>query len=392
MKSKLNFFVLVALVFGVYCCSSKGDGSVSEIIVNGNKMFVFSLNELRSDVATISLSSLVEDLELVHLETKKEAYFRAWFTTVTEKYIGIRQQGAPYLLFDRSGKFLGNIGSIGRGPGEYSGSLYDDIIDDENGLIYLSPFSGNKILVYNTSGQFVKDIVAPQWLAKPKIFLSGNILTVVHMAMRHENPENSAANAANAIAIQFDVNTGEVLRELIPPSHLIVRNFDGEIFNTRNATGIFDLNHLSSQDTLYHFDVKNNRLLPAFSMSYFTTDENIWRQYIQINKDLILTAVFGKGLVATDLKNKSSSWINVVNDFLGNMPAPFGVVTARNGFWVLNIQPEDLMEDIENRLAERGLSDADKQALNQTLSSLKENANNVVFIGKLKSEVKSKLW
>jgi len=50
------------------------------------------------------------------------------------------------------------------------------------------------------------------------------------------------------------------------------------------------------------------------------------------------------------------------------------------------------MEDIENRLAERSCTEQDRQILNQTLSTLKENANNVVFIGKLKSEVKSKLW
>ena len=392
MLSKSNFIVFIALVFGAYCCSPKGDGSLSEVIVNGNKMFFFSLNELSSNVATIPLSSLVESLELVQLETKKEAYFKVFFTTVTDKYIGVRQEGRPYLLFDRSGKFLGNVGSIGRGPGEYSISLYDDIIDDKNELIYFTSISSNRIHVYNTSGHFVKDIVSPQWLAKPKIFLTENILTVVHMAMKHENPENAATDAANAIAIQFDVNTDEVLRELAPPPHLIARNFDGEIFNTRNAPGIFDFNHLSSQDTLYHFDVKNNKLLPVFSMSYSTTDEKIWRQYIQINKDLILTAVVGKGLVATDLKNKTSSWINVENDFLGKIHAPLGVVTARNGFWVLNVQPEDLMEDIENRLAARGLSDTDKQALHRTLSALKKDANNVVFIGKLKSEVKSKLW
>lgn len=382
---------MAALAFSAYCCSPKGDGSVSEVIVNGNKMFVFSLNELKSDVATIPLSSLVESLEMVQLETKEEAFFKPWFTTVTNKYIGVRQSGRPYLLFDRKGKFICTVGSIGRGPGEYSGSLYDDIIDDENDLIYLSPFSGNRILVYNTKGQFVKDIVAPQNLAKAKIFLSDNILTVFHMAMIHElNPNNR--DMVNAIAIQFDVNTGKVLSELPPPEHFIVRNFDGEIFNTRNAQGIFDINHLISQDTLYHFDVKNNRILPAFSMSYFTTDEKIWRQYIQINKDLVLTLVAGKGLVATDLKNKTSSWIKVTNDFLGNMPAPFGVVTARNGYWVLNIQPEDLMEDIKDCLAKSGLSDFDRQALNRTLSSLKEGTNNVVFIGKLKDEVKTKLW
>jgi len=381
MKMKSKIF-LVALVFFVYCCSPKGDGSVSIVDVEGNKVFVFSYSALNSKEATVPLSSLVESLELVHLETKEEAFFRPWFTTVTDKYIGIRQQGRPYLLFDRSGKFLCNVGSIGRGPGEYSISPYDDIIDDKNEFIYLAPFKSNKILVYNTSGQFVKDIVAPFQLQLAKIFLSDNILTVVHFPFPNDK----------TIAIQFEVNTGELLGELAPPEHFINKSDAfgaAEIFNTRNAPDIFDILY-TGIDTLYHFDVRNNKILPVFVLKHNST-ENPWRQYFQVNKDMIMTWMSGK-LHATDLKNKTSSNINVVNDFLGNMPVPMSIVHTRNGYWVHNIQPEELMEDIENRLAERSCTEQDRQILNKTLSTLKENANNVVFIGKLKSEVKSKLW
>ena len=379
MRSKI---FLAALVFGVYCCSPKGDGSVSIVDVGGNQVFVFSYSALNSNEATIPLSSLVENLELVQLETKDEAYFRPWFTTVTEKYIGIRQQGAPYLLFNRSGNFLGNIGSIGRGPGEYSMSPYDDIIDDKNELIYLAPFVGDRILVYNTSGRFIKDIVVPYRLQMAKIFLSDNILTVVHYPFSNDK----------AIAIQIEVNTGELLRELAPPEHFINKSDafgDVEIFNTKSTPGIFDILY-TGNDTLYHFDMRNNKIIPVFVLKHNST-ENSWRQYFQVNKDLIMTWMSGK-LHATDLKNKTSSNINVVNDFLGNMPAPISVIHTRNGYWVHNVQPEDLMEDIENRLAERSCTEQDRQILNKTLSTLKENANNVVFIGKLKSEVKSKLW
>ena len=72
------------------------------------------------------------------------------------------------------------------------------------------------------------------------------------------------------------------------------------------------------------------------------------------------------------------------------MPVSIGLVN--NGYWVLNTAPEQLMESIENHLAQKGLSEKDKQVLNKTLSTLKENANNVVFIGKLKDDIKTKLW
>lgn len=380
MKSKVKIF-LAAFLFVCMSVRAQGDGTLSEITVKGSKMTVCSLNKLKSNTVTIPLSSLVENCTLVQLETSSEAYFKPWFTTVTDKYIGVRQQGGnPYKLFDRSGKFLCNIGSVGRGPGEYSISLYDDIIDDKNGLIYLASMNGDRILVYNVSGKFVKDIVAPHQLKKPKMFLADNILTVVHMAFRDDK----------AIALQFDVNTGQILKELVPPAHLLSQNFDGEIFNTRNTTDIFDFYHTSS-DTLYHFDAKNNKIQPLFTMTY-SSSEKPWKQYFQLNKDLFLTNVMGKGLVASDLKNKTSSYIKVVNDYYGNLPAPTYIMQLRNGYWAYNIQPEDLMEVIEKRLAESSCTENDRQILKKLNSTLKEGANNVVFIGKLKSGVQTKLF
>jgi hypothetical protein len=373
--------LFAALAFFVCACSPKGDGSVTMVDVRGSTMAVFSLNELKSDTTILPLSSFVESCSLVQLETNDDAFFRPWFTTVTDKYIGIRQQGSrPYMLFERSGKFVGSIGSIGQGPGEYSGSLYDDFIDEKNELIYLAPFFSDKILVYRTSGEYVKTISTVQRMMKPKIFLSDGILTVLHMPL----PDDKA------MVVQYNVSTGEVLNQLTPPSHLIVQNADGEIFNTRNTLAIFDFVHTGS-DTLYHFDVKNNAILPVFMMT-FNSSEKPYKQYFQLNKDLFFTNVFGRGLVATDLKNKSSSYIKVVNDYYGNMPAPTYVVQLRNGYWVHNIQPEQLKDDIENRLSQSSCTENDKQALQKLLSTLKENTNNVVLIGKLKSEIKTKLF
>ena len=388
MKESIRFFFIV-LIISAYACSSQGDGSVSIVEVNGGKMAVFSLDNLKSDTATILLSNLVENCSFVQLETNDEAFFKPWFTTVTEKYIGVRNQSGPYKLFSRSGKFLCNIGSRGQGPGEYALTPYDDIIDDRNELVYLAPFMGANILVYNILGQFIKNIAAPERLNKAKLYLSGDVLTVFHMAFGN----------SRAIAYQFDVNTGQVLNELTPPEHFLVQNFDGEIFNTRNAPGTFDFQH-SSSDTLYYFDIENNRINPLFTATYSASEP--FKQYCILNEHVILTHVMvlennsetgrpgfvSKGLVATDLKIKTSSYIKVVNDYYGNMPVAAGISTLRNGYYVYNIQPEQLMDDLKNQLSQSRMTDNDRQTLNQTLSSLQENTNNVVFIGKLRQEFK----
>jgi len=392
MRSKILFTVLL---LSTYCCSPKGDGSVSIVNVGGNKVAVFSLNELASNTANIPLSSLVDGCEMVQLDNRDEALLnRNAFTTVSGKYIGIRASSQPYKLFDRSGKFLCNVGAIGRGPGEYT-SIYDDIIDDKNDLIYIAPFIGN-ILVYKVSGEFVKNIETSHRFINPKLFLSEGVLSVIHRAGLNDK----------AMAVQFDVNTGQVLKELAPPAHLVggVQFTEGEIFNTRNAPQVFDFFHTSS-DTLYNYDIKSNKILPVFTITY-TGSEQLYKQYIQLNKELFMAAVgflitnpetgrqyYGNyKTVVADLKSKRSSYANVVNDYYGSLSVPNSVVTYRNGYWVHNISSESLIANIRKRLAESSCNENDRQTLTKILSSLNTEDNNVVFIGKLKNELKTNLW
>jgi hypothetical protein len=348
-------------------------------------MFVTSFDDIR-DTVTIPLSSLVENCSLVQLQTTKDAFFTPWFTTVTEKYIGVRcHESEPYKLFNRSGKFLCSVGARGQGPGEFTYTPYDDIIDEKNGLIYLAPFYSDKISVYNTSGIFLKNIVAPHTLQKAKLFLSDSILSVAHMPFKGQ-----------AIALQFDVNTGQVLKNLAVPEHYPITNFDGAIYNTRNVAEIKDFYHTGSRDTLYHYDIASNSLQPLFSMEFGAAKVFFKSSYF-LNEHIIITEFFRRelnrgvvlgGLIATDTKNMKSFYVKIVNDYYGNIPAVEGVLQLRNGYYVYNLQPEDLMDIIEERLAESSCTEKDRKVLKKTLSTLKKNTNNVVFVGKLRKELK----
>ena len=57
--------------------------------------------------------------------------------------------------FDRNGDFINEIGSRGRGPGEYMFGHYFTI-DSSEELIYI--YDNKRILVYNTSGNFINNI------------------------------------------------------------------------------------------------------------------------------------------------------------------------------------------------------------------------------------------
>jgi hypothetical protein len=344
------------------CGVSNNENPVSDLID-------CSLEDVK-EAEVLPLSSLVEDCRLIHLDNSTdEALFRAWFITVTDRYIGVRQQGnGAFKLFDQSGKFLCNVGSVGQGPGEYSIALYDDIIDDENDLIYLASFVGEKILVYNTSGKHIKNIPLPNNMGKAKLHLSDSIISVVYMPFNNDK------------FVAYQITTeGKVLKSVPTPPHFVVGNFDGEMFNTRN-TSEFDFRTTNS-DTLYHYDIKNNVIAPKFVMSV-KSSEKPFRSYVEL-KDKYLTCVFGK-VVATDKDTKNSSYIKVVNDYYGNLEAPINILTVRNGWFVYNLEPAQLIEQIEKRLAESNCSEQDKQKLNALLPTLDENANNVLFVGKLK--------
>jgi hypothetical protein len=330
------------------------------------------LGKVSSTVKTIPLSAFVENCTILNLDNRDEALVGSGFTTITDKYIGVRQNNKkPYKLFDRSGKFLCDVGGIGQGPGEYAFTLYDDLIDDKNDLVYLIPMRTNKIFVYNTSGKFVREINYPETLNKPKLHLSNGILTVFHMAF----PGNKA------IAIQFDAS-GKVIKELVPPADLKAQDYNGEIFNTRN-TDAFEFVH-TSKSVLYHYNVKDNELVPVFTFKIGGDEsKRPFCQYMELNNHYI-TFVFGKGLVCTDKKDNSSSYINVVNDFLGNLPVYFSVVSLRNGWYVINIEPAALIDQIDKYLTEGKPGEKDRQALQKLRSSLDDDANNVLVMGKLK--------
>ena len=336
-----------------------------------DKITTCSFNEI-TQTEDLPLSSLMENCQLIHFENSDDASFSPWFTTVTDKYIGVRQHGnAPYKLFDSAGKFLCNVGSVGKGLEEYASSLYDDWIDDKNQLIYLAPRSGNKIHVYNTSGKFVKNIIAPQNLHKPKLHLSDDgKLTIVHMAFPNEE----------AIVIQFDKD-GNVIKTQTPLPHLIVSNYDGEIFNSRNSS-TFEFAHTSS-DTLYHYSLAKNKIEPLFLLK-FDSSEKPFMQYLKL-KDYYLINVFEKGqIVAFNTKKDKASFAKIKNDFFGNLELPVNVATFRNGRFVYNLEQGQLISEIEKQLKEGKPSSKDKKKLTQLLNSLDKSANNVLFVGKLK--------
>lgn len=55
------------------------------------------------ECVNINLSELIDSLEIIQLENKDSAYFKPYWFTISEHYIGIIQSLNTFKLFDRKG-------------------------------------------------------------------------------------------------------------------------------------------------------------------------------------------------------------------------------------------------------------------------------------------------
>jgi hypothetical protein len=113
-----------------------------------------NLEESIDNIKSIPLSTLGSKIEYVPLETDSACLIESITNAfVSDSFIFISDYNR-LMLFDKSGKYLKQIGSAGRGPGEYP-SVGGFIVDKNHREIYV--LSSRIILVYDFEGRFKRD-------------------------------------------------------------------------------------------------------------------------------------------------------------------------------------------------------------------------------------------
>jgi len=111
----------------------------------------------------IPVSRFVTELEYIPLETRNDCLINTEhiiriFATSTHIFIAGYNPTYCY-VFDRAGRFVGKIGSIGQGPGEYT-YLIGLSINEKNQTLYLE--TTRTVLEYSWDGVFRKSITKPK--------------------------------------------------------------------------------------------------------------------------------------------------------------------------------------------------------------------------------------
>lgn len=363
--------------------------------IGKNKVMVCNYSLLDKQAKEIPLSLFTEELQIVKLDSRDEALIAPSSVLVTDNYILIRNENQnPCKLFDKQGKFLTNVGAIGQGPGEYQ-LIYDEQIDEKNGRIYLLPWSAKNLLVYDLTGKYLESIPLGTIAAKGKFFVNPkeSVIGVAQLATSEQE------------AIAYSMKTSGERIGSIKPRHLAVSGqgiFNNEVISDKNtdANDVSFLTMPRKPDTLYHYDIKNNALVPRFTTDFpeqveinsYTELPNHYMATVAVNEQVTETTTSAKErrYYVVDKETMKGSFFNLKNDFLGRMDIDrpyFGrpIFSFRNGYYLENMDPSNLQEAIAKHLSSNQDMTAEmRDKLTKLSGSISENDNNYILYAKLK--------
>lgn len=368
---KRHFLLLIATLLVAPLPAQKTKSIAYTKNINGNNVVICPVRNVRDSV-TLELSQLVESCEIVKLDNSAAALFdRAWHADISKSHICIKSYGQqPAKLYDKSGKFICDIGKIGRGPGEYP-TLIGLQFSSDGKLIYLFPFgTTRKILVYDTTGKYVRDIPLAFTQRKFKAFVSPGSVTVLSMPFKGDS----------AICFQQDMN-GKVISKIAAPPYLLNQSFDGEVFS--NFLPWFDMYNTSS-DTIYNYNISGNKLEPKFAKDFGGAKP------VTVSYELPGYYYFWfrgedkkSHLVYVNKKSLDAKYFRLKNDLFGNIEMS---PVFTHGWFFNSIAAISLKKQLDTALKDKDLTAAQRQKLTELNTGLKADDNNVIFYGKLKMQ------
>lgn len=361
-------------------------------VVNGDSLLSCDFSAARQKIR-LPLSSILDTLEVVRLEDREDALVGRGWPEVSENYIGIRESRSPYKLFTREGKFIGHVGNVGQGPGEYT-LIYSSQIDEAHDRIYLLPWNARQVLAYDLRGQFIENIPLAYLVPKGHVQVDYDKRRVVVMNMAFEGMENIS------VAWLQDWE-GNIIHENKSPQMLLQPDFSNEIYmhgREMNALTFSYLRILPVPDSLYLYQPDANKLTPLFTMdfgadspshNYLTCSGYYMTEIYGPNPDPKTTHLYTSVVVdrvIVDSRSLRGAHFSFMNDLLGgiHLEKSFlecGYTLYQDAGFGMCIEPSLLLELIEERLIE-ALPEKTRQFLLSWKESISMDDNSYVILGK----------
>lgn len=358
------------------------------------------------DKGTINLSELFEEPEFIVLDSRStDAYISDQPNALSDNYIGISGgyfKSIPYKLYDRNtGEYLGTVGNIGRGPGEYIYVL-NSYIDEKNNRIWLH-YSPEELFAYDLkTRKFIEAVPLAHHLGDYNYWKSdftvdteaGSIICA-----RVPYPEDTDTTAAWQQDFKGNVLWTASEKGMAMPSSDMEGGSMWLLKCGKNISGSLDVSFNTFntiKDTI--FIAENGRMNPVFTMDLGRkagTQEDVSMMATStLLPDKILTSIntpkpmengvirfISSGTVITDRESEEAYKCVIINDYLGTgelSPSP------SYGHLIHSYDPMSFRETATTALENGHLSDAAKDKLRTILSDLSDDDNNILVLYKIK--------
>lgn len=391
MKS-VKFFLAAAAVLLAASC---GRGGLGE-----GGLVTFDYSQMTEGQDTLVFSDLAEEPEFIALDSDTLDAFAAAKVLITEKYLVKDAQAilskAPVRVFDRhTGRFICNVGHLGRGPGEYLNSS-QTFVDENGGRVWIMD-AADRIKTYDlTSGKYLGDVPLAYkpmdefGAGSASFMVDGRAGTLTVMTVPYEE------DSCPAIAWCQDLS-GKILWEIPETGRQRTRTPSNTLVGTSfNIEGALDVSFESSgnwPDTLYVLEgdvlrpvfTVNTRSLKSGSSLKSTLLPGKVLSTLTEMQEYMPRIIIGVPVanVLTDLKSgKSVSYpTEILNDFLGGYQGGYSI---QCGYLVQSIPAEEFLATAPQALEQGTLTGSAAKRVRAILSDLQPTDNDVLMLARLK--------
>ncbi len=176
-----SFFIIMFRICLLLLCVIKVDLIAQPFI---------KVDPTNSRTGKLALSDLVESIEYIPLETNRDCLVgeiegKRYFE-ISQNYILIHyRKSYSFFLFDRKGKFIAKIGSVGSGPGEYLQHLERIYgIDEVKQRVIISTSYPSRLMYFDLKGKFIESKeIDKNFTEATYMVLSKDNVLIVHPGM-----------------------------------------------------------------------------------------------------------------------------------------------------------------------------------------------------------------
>ena len=385
MSNYRCIWIIIASVamFNLISCKSE---STDEKIITVN---LSEVNKKR----LVNLSDWVSVPEFIALDSSSEdAYTEGGNCCVSDNYIGLYGSSQVYKLYDRrTGKYLRNIGRIGKNSGEYT-NVYRSEINEENSMVYILPWTAKELLCYDlNTGELIEARQLKYNVPKGAFAIDPETgeLTVATLPFEGEN-ETVVWKQDKEDNVLWEVPAGDL--SLVPDySHEIVGAFNTEDFDLSISTWG------GRVDSLYV--VKDGFLKPIFTMNFLNGNQKAATSILPnhtyiLLPDHIITSVsmpvrrasgyysYGKPVFVVTERDTEHSYVADFTDDILNRKLEYLPFTQ--GYYMEVFSAEDFMKTGKAALSKGKLSGISKARISEILKTITPESNDVILLAPLK--------